>query len=734
MLVPEGKMMKISARTGRMVRFLVLLIASTALLFPTGLSASPLSEQDDHQMYIPLVSHSPIDVYQQFLNGLGGQDNLFYVHGQLAFLGRGRQLVILDLAVPNHPNFLAKVQLPGEPTFLAVKDGFGYLALGDAGLGILDLRQPAHAYLINRIPLAGFSRHVMLADKAAFVSSDEALYVLDTSQPVAPRLLRSIPINAQSTQMHDSLLFVKGYSLSFAFYDISKLSAPVEVGHYDAPSSSVLAVTANYIYMKAWACGMHGCDDWIEIIDIRDPSQPVWSDSFHPLSETRNMLIEGDTAFITNAPYITTARIHPDGSLETLMNYMHGPADSILQMESNKLYVAGEESIEVIDVSNPGDVKAVGKYTSSSYVFGTSQTSLPYVYSRASQAGAMIGAAAVSLLSIDVSNPENPTLAGDSSFGSLNIQPALQADQVYLDGSRMYVTSPTGDYSGFFPVESIKIFDLQNPVFPVEVGEHLPGIPGQGVGVWFDGQSYDSVQIRDAIGYIITMGQDLEIVDLSNPEAPLVLSTFTTNNAKMVCLNGNYAYLVSSAYEYPNVILRFLTLDIADPRQPTLVSDYLISASPDIYRLAFDVSEGIAYLALPGILRLVDVSDPANPSELNVLPLDSEFAPSKIQVDGDLAVIGIENRMEIIDVSIPLSPSRLSVIEIGDWMDSLNRIGNNVYLSSGAGSSVLDITDPAQPRVVRHYPGYASSINTKPAYPIYLARYSSGLDIYKPYP
>jgi len=729
----EDITMKKLGRISRIMMIFIPLFMVVVLLFPTGFTVSQIPEQDSHQVYLPLVPLAPQDIYSQFLNGLGGWDNLFYVEGQLAFLGRGHQLVILDVSAPNNPKFLTEIQLPAVPTYLTVKDGYGYLALGYGGFAVLDLRQPAQAYLLGRLPLDGFSRHVFLSDNVAFVSNDQALYVLDISQPAYPRQLSSIPMSANYSQLHDSLLLVV-YDAGFAFFDISDLSALVKVGNYGngQPPYPLLSVGADHAYMLGIGCGMHGCDYSIDIVDISDPSQPTYT-NFFDVGSIPTMLIDGEIAYISDYTSIIVARINPDGTLEKLMDYPTEFYGSILALDNNKIYFGGEISFEILDVTDSLDIRLLGKYTSSSYAFESSQISLPFIYYRASLIGAEEDES--HLLAFDVSAPEEPALVSEMPFSSLNIQTGFYSDQIYLDGNRMYMTAPMGQYSGWppFQIEGIKIFDLQQPSLPVELAEYVPGTPEQGVGIWFENLQ-DSVQIKDSIGYIMTMGKNLEIVDLSSPTAPLVLSSYPAN-ARMVRLEGSHAYLTSEVNEDPNTSLHLLTLDVTDPRNPALQSDIVITTSWNSnYLPSFDVSDGIAYLALPGVLRLIDVSVPTNPSNLSALPIDSEFAPTNTEVEGDLALYTVENALEIIDVSMPLTPTRLSAFDAGGSMSSIQILDDYVYLSSKIGAYVLDVKHPDQPRVLQYYPGYATSMQSKLGYPVYIARVRDGLEIYKPYP
>ena len=709
-------------------KFFTLLLAASMLLIPTGYTPNQDPEQDTQQIYLPLVQVAPPETYQQVLNTLGGSDGLFYVSGGLAFLGHGYQLVILDVSEPDYPTFLTEIQLPARLTSLIVQDSYGYLTLGDAGIAILDLGVPSQAYILSQLPLAGSSRHVLLSGNVAFVSGTQALYVLDISQPAHPYLLSSIPMFAYYSQFHDGLLLV--VHGGFTFFDISDLSAPVKVGSYeDVNMDSVSAIGPDHIFMTGVSgCGMHGCAYFISVIDVRDPARPVQSD-YLDTQDTPSILIDGNDIYFTDLNQIIFARINSAGVLEKLAYHTPEVAFGFLRLERDKMYLGGYSSIEILDVRDPFDIEQVGKYTNPSYEFEASQISLPYIYYRARPIDAVDFSDR--LLVLDVSDADEPELVSETPFSSLNVQPGFWASQIYLDGDRLYVTFPTGRYTVFFPIMGLKIFDLQQPIYPVLIADYLPGAPNN-TGVWFEDSRY-SVEIKDAIGYIVTMGKDLEIVDLNNPTSPLVLSTVPAE-AKMVRLDGSHAYLISEVFEEPIPSLHLLTLDVANPRQPTILSDYVISSTFETFNYSFDVSGGIAYLGLPGILRLVDVSNPASPSELSVLPIDSQLNPANIEVQGDLAIIGIENRMEIIDVSTPLTPTQLAVFDADDFITTIQILDHYVYLTSLAGAHILDISYPDQPRELQSYPGYATSMVSKKGYPVYVARLRDGVEIYPPYP
>lgn len=717
--------MKLSAHFSRKLLLPIPLLAVGVLLFSTGFTLSRVPDQDDHQVYLPLVSLAPPDVYGQFLNSIGGKDNLFYVAGPLAFLGRGHQLVILDVSAPANPVYLTEVQLPSAPTFITVMDNYAYLTLGNAGMAIIDIHQPAQAVLLSRLPLGGTSRHVLLSAGLAYVSSSQALYVVDISQPAYPRLLGSTTLDANYSQFHESLLLVKTMA-GFDLIDISNPVAPVIIGIYENYwTLNIVAVEGDYVYMNGYGCGMLGCDDYLDIIDISDPSHPFYANMFQTWNSVGSIFFKADIAYISDGSDIIIAQVKPGGVLEELSRYQAESGGGMFLLEGNRLYLNAANSLEILDVSHADKPKQIELYTDPAFANETLQSALPYIYYRASSTASPNGPK--SLLVLDASDPEDVKRTSATPFSSFNMQPGFNADHLYLDDALMAVTTPTGDSIGYFPVVSLKVFDLQQPLAPAEIADYLPN-----GGVWFEGLQ-GSVQISDSLAYIMTLWRDLEIVDLSSPATPKLLSTYLAN-ARMVSVDGNTAYIVDEVAENNNKSLHLLALDVSNPNTSSLQSDFVLTPAFTSYHYAFEVSDGIAYFAFPGALRLVDVSDPLLPQDLSTLPSGSDISPLSIDVDGGLAVYNVDNLLKIIDVSEPLTPTWLVDFDAVGYISSIQIVNQTVYLASSTGAYTLDIRDPAQPRLMQHYPGYARSVKTLPGYPVYISREQDGVEIYRPYP
>jgi hypothetical protein len=164
-------------------------------------------------------------------------------------------------------------------------------------------------------------------------------------------------------------------------------------------------------------------------------------------------------------------------------------------------------------------------------------------------------------------------------------------------------------------------------------------------------------------------------------------------------------------------------------------SSYVISPSFSAYFYSFDVSKDIVYFGLPGELLLLDVHDPVNPTYLSSFPLDSSLSPTSVEAEGDLVLVGAEGKLEIIDIHNPLTPTLLSTIDTLGYISSIQIMDNIIYLACGdAGVELFDISSPDHPHMIKQYPGYTTSVQTRLNYPLFAVNHTEGMQIYKPYP
>lgn len=239
-------------------------------------------------------------------------------------------------------------------------------------------------------------------------------------------------------------------------------------------------------------------------------------------------------------------------------------------ISGNRAYLAdGNSGLQVIDITNPTSPVLLGSLDTGGSARGVDVTG-NYVYVADDS----------DLRVIDVSNPAAPVLQKTVSAGAFYT--------VAVQNQYAYVAGGPGDSGG------LRIFDITDPTSPKEKPGHIPGGATGG----------QSVAVRDQYAYMADGSAGLKIINISNPNQPLVVTGAcdTPGGARDVAVDGNYAYVADS-------LSGMQIIDISDPANPQLVgSGFDTNNSRSV-----EASNGYAYLGddFNG-LYVIDVSDPEN--------------------------------------------------------------------------------------------------------------------------
>ena len=171
-------------------------------------------------------------------------------------------------------------------------------------------------------------------------------------------------------------------------------------------------------------------------------------------------------------------------------------------------------------------------------------------------------------------------------------------------------------------------------------------------------------------------------------------------------------------------------LNIADPAHPSVLGQS--RPLPNLIA-SVAISGAYAYVAdNSGGLRIVDVSDPANPREIGAWP-GTAFC---VAVAGQYAYVGEGRGMHVIDVSDPASPQHMGFIDTVRGVYGLAAAGHYAYVGATRnigdyhiGLWVMDVSDPAHPQVTGHLPDVRPFDVTVVGNYAYLADYYAGLRI-----
>ena len=306
------------------------------------------------------------------------------------------------------------------------------------------------------------------------------------------------------------------------------------------------------------------------------------------------------------------------------------------------------------------------------------------------------------LVSVDISDPENPVL-GDVIQGEGDPNYLSFVQEVWVEGNYAYTLDQ--DYN------ALSIFDISDPLDIIHVGNLVGGGSPNYLGFPYD------IVVEGDYAYIACRDEDsLTIIDISDPENPVYEGRLSgsgspnyLNGAGSVTLSGNYAYVCSRTDDSLTII------DISDPSTPTLEGVIYGAGSPNYLNQPSDVevSGNYAYITaqIDNSLTIIDISDPSAPTfEGNIA---GSGDPNYLYLAQDVAVSGkyayvksaMDHSLSIFDVSDPSIPTlKGTLVGAGspNYLGGSSEIevsGNYAYICAYADDSltIIDISDPENP-------------------------------------
>ena len=233
-----------------------------------------------------------------------GEYGAVYVEEGLAYTATQGYFQIMDLSDPFEPEVLHYFILPDVPgdvlvEDLVVHDGFAYLALGELGLRVLDLREPGsigQVWLYG--PEEGFAGDAVQlhvdGDHLFVAATSGGLYLFDIGSPAIPVLLvhrDDYPVGdvkADGTTLYMTENGLGYQDREFEILDISDPQNPVVTGWLDLPGLGFGGIPAFDVldgraYLVLAQDSLYGLTLWLAIIDVSDPEQPVVLSESDPL-------------------------------------------------------------------------------------------------------------------------------------------------------------------------------------------------------------------------------------------------------------------------------------------------------------------------------------------------------------------------------------------------------------------------------------------------------------------
>lgn len=315
------------------------------------------------------------------------------------------------------------------------------------------------------------------------------------------------------------------------------------------------------------------------------------------------------------------------------------------------------------------------------------------------------------ILVIDISQPRNPRIVGRVATGD--------ARGLAIDGHYAYVANWS------FGV-GLSVVDIADPQAPVVIATVEPGYAS---GVIVTG------------GFAYVAGEDLRIIDVSDPTHPSVVGNLDTpgstrslavsRNSVLVRVTYRDAHdglviIDSSTPEHPQVASSLdlnygvwgggivadgdvvylsagglVTVDISDPKHPTVLGHGYCGSADSIA-----ISGCYAYVAdRMGLIHVIDVTSPYEPPFIGSAA--TAKCPYGVAVANDRAYVAVRSSwwpwnggLEVFDIADPSHPKVIGAVAVPTRAKEVAAVGDLAFVVCQDSLVVVDASAPRHPRII----------------------------------
>lgn len=456
-----------------------------------------------------------------------------------------------------------------------------------------------------------------------------------------------------------------GIGPRLAVVDVAKPNAPRVVGLSD-PAPVLLeeiAVGPGRLYAVDEKLG-------VLVFDIADAAHPRLIGTYKGRGDVGGAAVAGDAVLVTDVVEGVVAVNLADPANPKVLGRWDAPGDGAAQeiaASGNRAYVTirgDDNQLVALDIANPAKMTALGEV----------QPPSAFMSALAVDGTRVFVADGLGVSAVDAADPARMVVRGAFEAGSM--------DRVAVDGGTVWCAS----HDGLWVIDARDMSKLrQLTALPSENGSYAVAVAGA-VAVVAD---TDAVQVID-VGEPLADATRARF-DLSDVQ-DLTLSDVARLGDRLVVAGGGAG------------------LRVFDASGAAAKAVGRLSATPNIDTRSFTGAISIvgttAYLAEDGLgggVRIVDLADPAKPKELGAI--EAAGVGRRPAALGDKVLVPSTGAdalgVHVFNVADPARPRRLAFVDLG-WPVAAVAVDEAAHraFAGGSGLAILDLADPAAPKVV----------------------------------
>jgi hypothetical protein len=647
-----------------------------------------------------------------------GWANDLAISGNYAFVADGSALTSLDVSNPVQPLLLTGISTGSPVDFVAVRGAYAYVA-GSTCAGefqVFDVSDPVHPVCLNEWPLrlTGTVHGLAVSGNYAYVAEgDWGVELVDLRDPATPWSIGFYDISpAQAVQLKDDYAFLATTEAGVQIFDVHDPLAPVFVGLCpDATNIEHLVVQGNYVYAtdggrlividisnpaSPTLKGTWVSDDYLgaltmaghfalvagyegtHVIDVSDPANPAWVGKCNSPGQPHALTVAGQHVLVAQGS--CGVAVLDLGQAFQAPPKLEGYPQCLALGEAKDLHLA-------INVSgslpvNFQWIKEGIPLADDRWTKGATSATLeikPYVSDTAGTywlvASNVAGISISSKIVVSVARIINP-----ERLSQWPVQPRNygNARGVVVVGNYAYLADADA---------GLQVIDVRDPHHPEQVGS-------------FDtpGSAY-SVAVAGHWAYVADGEAGLQVIDVSDPAKPVRTGTYDTPGvACAVVTAGHYAYVGDSE-------AGLQVIDVSNPAWPVRVGKWSQINSDGSANAVAIVGNHLYVANGRAGVWVFDVSNPAKVAPVGVYSIGSEA--KDVAVAGHYAYIAdFDLGLLVLDISDPAKPVLMGRCSRGDWAgdwgDNVSVVGDFALLSIHSWDlgyiDIIDVSNPATPR------------------------------------
>lgn len=606
--------------------------------------------------------------------------------GAYAFVADGSAgLVVLDISSPAAPTRVTGCQWPGGGTTLALAGDFAYVGDGGGRIQAIDVSDPAQPLLlVNTDPNNGTGLPYSVAD---LTTSDGHLYaalrrrglgVWSLKDPGKPQFVGAVETHGfphAIAMVGQHLVLAEGWS-GLQIMDVSDPKGARRVaGHATEGEVLDLVVQGSLAYTVArkWDASAEAEQWTVETFDLSDLINPRRLGRFRAAGPVERLSVFEQHAWLIGPQTEIVDVSDPANPTRDAVCAAPCPLSSPLAVEGERIVVATEGGVAILEMQDPTRPKPLGKIAVAGQLVGLALSGDRLLLNTYSENQ-------IWLQIVDVSDPTAPRLLGKL---------AGVVGKIMATAHRAYLLSG----------RSVHAIDLTDPAQPAWIGTaHLPSHALTAAAIGSDRLLVVEALVTGPLGKEWTTG--IELIEFSRWANPQRMTTISLPKNqwswRVLGTAGTRVCISSTSYADTRRSDTLAVLDLSDPSQPTILGPAIIG--DQIADL--EMQGARAYLATgTSGLQIFDISASKAPTRLGGINTGS--ITLEVSVSGDVVCVKDKhNQLSIIDVSDPTSPQPVAVYKTSLDIHNVAQAGNLAFLSANDGLHLLDLTTPSAPKLL----------------------------------